>query len=171
MLVKASYLRRPRRGAKLVLPLLALPCLILAGSVSAAASVTRVSTAGASTQSSARLHEAAVVPINDRWTVTLAASPTGLLPGQYSTLTATANMNVGPTPYYLRIYDETTGEYVATCGTGTTCSTSVTQPAPATDDYIALVSDASALYPPGSEQAGSAVVPVVWRYLSLPPGR
>jgi hypothetical protein len=171
MLVKTVYPKSLRQGAQLVLPLLALPCLILAGGAAAMASVTQVTAAGASAQASARLHEATVVPIKDRWTVTLAASPTGLLPGQYSTLTATANMDVGPTPYYLRIYDETTGEYVVTCSTGTACSASVTQSAPATDDYIAVVSDPSALYPPGSEQVASAVVPVVWRYLSLPPGR
>jgi hypothetical protein len=78
MLVKTAYPKGLRRGAQLVLPLLALPCLILAGSASAIASVTQVSAAGASAQASARLHEATVVPIKDRWTVTLAASPTGL---------------------------------------------------------------------------------------------
>lgn len=38
--------------------------------------------------------------------------------------TATANMDVGPTPYviYIYIYDEATGAQLASCGSGTSCS-------------------------------------------------
>jgi hypothetical protein len=156
--MSARGLFRGSRRARLVLPLLAVPGIIVAATMPASA---------APAAAGAALHVNSVVPIPDRWMVTLKASPTGLLPGQASTLTATANMDVEPTPYYLRIYDETTGAYVATCGSGTTCSTTVTQPAPVTDDYMALVSDASPSYPPGSVQAGSASVAVVWRYLIL----
>jgi hypothetical protein len=102
-------------------------------------------------------------------TVTLTASPNLLWPTLYSTLTATASIDVGPTPYYLRIYDETAQAYVATCATGTTCSVGVTQPTPATHYYVAVVSDSSPSYPPGSEQARSFEAGVVWEgvYLSL----
>jgi hypothetical protein len=101
------------------------------------------------------------------WTVTLTASPNWLWPTQYSTLTATASMNVGPTPYYLRIYDETAHAYVVTCATGTTCSTAVTEPTPQAHHFIAVVSDASAAYPPGSVQATSSDAGVTWQGVSL----
>jgi hypothetical protein len=115
----------------------------------------------------AKPHRSGQVRPLTAWTVTLTASPSLLWPTQYSTLTATANMDVGPTPYYLRIYDATAHAYVITCGTGTSCATSVTQPTPATHYYIAVVSDASASYPPGSEQAVSSYAGVTWHGVSL----
>jgi hypothetical protein len=33
-----------------------------------------------------------------------------------TTLTATTNIDVGPTPYYIRIWDGEAGAYIATCG-------------------------------------------------------
>ena len=184
-----------RCRAGLALTILAVPGMILAGAVSAAASPVTARSAAAPraavTSAAARTAKpvptrppsspgagiGAVIPAKPRhshqvqpltaWTVTLTASTNLLWPTQYSTLTATANMDVGPTPYYLRIYDATAHAYVVTCGIGTTCSTSVTQPTPATHYYIAVVSDASASYPPGSEQAVSGYVGVVWHGVSL----
>jgi hypothetical protein len=174
-----------RCRAGLALTILAVPGMILAGTVSAAASpVTAPSAAariakpvptrppsspgaGIGAAIPAKPHQSGQVRPLTAWTVTLTASTNLLWPTQYSTLTATANMDVGPTPYYLRIYDETAQAYVITCGTGTTCTTSVTQPTPATHYYIAVVSDASASYPPGSEQAVSGFVGVVWHGVSL----
>jgi len=101
------------------------------------------------------------------WSVSLAASSNDLWPTQYSTLTATASQDVGPTPYYLRIYDETAGAYVVTCASGTTCAASVTQPTPTTHYYVAVVSYASAGYPPAGEQARSAEVGVLWHGVGL----
>ena len=106
----------------------------------------------------AKLHRAAVTRRLAAWTVSLTDSANWLWPTQYSTLTATTNMDVGPTPYYLRIYDQTAGAYVVTCASGTTCSTSVTQPTPTTHDYVAVVSYASTGYPPSGEQAVSGEV-------------
>lgn len=91
------------------------------------------------------------------WTVTLTASPNLLWPTQYSTLTATASMDVGPTPYYLRVYDLTAGAYVVTCATGTTCATAVTYPIPADHCYVAMVWD-----PSSGEQAVSGNACVTW---------
>jgi hypothetical protein len=76
-------------------------------------------------------------------------------------------MNVGPTPFYLRIYDETTQAYVITCGTGTTCTTPVTEPTPTADYYVAVISDPSASYPPGGVQADSAIAAVVWQGVGI----
>ncbi|MDX6396159.1 MAG: trimeric autotransporter adhesin [Streptosporangiaceae bacterium] len=115
----------------------------------------------------AKPHRAAVTRRLAAWTVSLTDSSNWLWPTQYSTLTATASMNVGPTPYYLRIYDETANAYVVTCGTGTTCAVPVTQLTPATHYYVAIVSDPSASYPPGSVQATSSAVGVVWQGVNL----
>jgi hypothetical protein len=116
----------------------------------------------------AKPHRATVPrPGTAGWTVTLTASPDPQWPTEYSTLTATTNMNVGPTPYYLRIYDQTAQAWVITCGTGTTCTAPVTQPTPAAHLYVAVVSDSSVSYPPGSEQASSAVVDVQWQGIGV----
>ena len=77
------------------------------------------------------------------WTVDLGASPTSLWPAAYSTLTATTNMDVGPTPYYIRIWDRETSVYLATCGTGTTCSAAVTRANADFTSFMAVVSDAA----------------------------
>lgn len=70
-------------------------------------------------------------------TATISASPQILWPDQYSTITATASTDVGPTPYYLSVYDATSGTYIASCATGTTCSASVTQAYATTHVYVA----------------------------------
>ena len=101
------------------------------------------------------------------WSVNLSTGSNDLWPTQYATLTATASQDVGPTPYYLRIYDETAGAYVATCAAGTTCTASVTQPTPTTHYYVAVVSYASAGYPPAGEQATSSEVGVLWHGVGL----
>jgi hypothetical protein len=78
-------------------------------------------------------------PGNFTWVVTTTASPTVLWPTEYATITVTANSDVGPTPYYLRIfYYDTFGRVnVATCGSGTTCSGSVTRPSASTSGFSA----------------------------------
>jgi hypothetical protein len=76
------------------------------------------------------------------WTVSLVASPPSLWPAEYTTLTATTNMDVGPTPYYIRIWDDDSGPsgtYIANCGTGTTCSISVTRPGERATSFKAVV--------------------------------
>ncbi|HEX4417888.1 MAG TPA: hypothetical protein VH165_08315 [Kofleriaceae bacterium] len=63
------------------------------------------------------------------WQTTVTASATSVWPTQYITVTTTANADVGPTPYYIRIYENTTPPNIlATCGSGTTCSVSLTKP-------------------------------------------
>lgn len=101
------------------------------------------------------------------WTVTLTASQTFLWPTQFSTLTATANGDVGPTPFFIRIYDLTTASYVATCGTGTTCSLGVTSPTASVQTYVAVISDFSSAYPPGNIQATAQTIFVDWQFISV----
>src|SRR5580698_4029864 len=137
--------RSARTGlAALALAGIVVPGLALAGAASASASPATAAAAHASkpvppppppstpgaglgTAIPAKRHRATVPrPGTAGWTVTLTASPDPQWPTEYSTLTATTNMNVGPTPYYLRIYDQTAQAWVITCGTGTTCTAPVT---------------------------------------------
>ncbi len=114
----------------------------------------------------AKSQAAAVTPAV-AWTASLSASSTSLWPTQYTTLTASTNMNVGPTPWYLGIYDATTGASVAICGTGTTCSASVTQASATTHSYRAYVASYSTTNPPANIQAASSYVTVTWRSISV----
>jgi hypothetical protein len=97
------------------------------------------------------------------WSVTLTASSTQLWPTQYSTLTATANGDVGPTPYYIRLYDVYHSTYLATCGFGTTCTFPVTQTIPVWGQYIAVIGGGAGTYPPDNMVAQSWQVNVDWR--------
>jgi len=99
------------------------------------------------------------------YTASLSASPMSLWPTQYTTLTAVTNQDITYTPYYLDIYDVTAGVYVKICGTGTSCSVSVTQPTATTHTYRAYVSGYPYTYPPASIQATSSNVSVTWMSL------
>ncbi len=79
------------------------------------------------------------------------------------TLRATTNTNVGPTPYYILILDET-GTILIRCGSGTTCSTTVTSSAAATHRYTAALSTSSTS---NTANAQSPAVSVTWT--SSPP--
>jgi hypothetical protein len=99
----------------------------------------------------------------DGFAVSLAASSSYPLLGQSVTLTATTNTDVGPTPYYITIYSETTGAELAVCGSGTTCTATVADSAPGTQVFEAFVGDDV----PGDGQPGFALVasnqvPVTW---------
>lgn len=90
----------------------------------------------------------------DGFAVSLAASSSYAALRQPVTLTATTNADVGPTPYYITIYSETTGAELATCGFGTTCTATVAQAAPGTQNFEAFVGDDV----PGSGHPGFALV-------------
>jgi len=89
------------------------------------------------------------------WAVTLTANPNWLWPTRFSTLTATTNQDVGPTPYYLSIYDTTSGIFIAICASGKTCSLGVTQEKGGHRSYLAYVSAYPRAYPPAGVQAVS----------------
>lgn len=101
------------------------------------------------------------------WSVGLTASSTNLWPKQYSTLTATANQNVGPTAYYISIYDVTAGTYLKVCGTGTVCSISLTQPTATTHAFRAYISTYPSTNPPANQVAVSGTVSVQWKSISV----
>lgn len=101
------------------------------------------------------------------WLASLSASSTNLWPKQYSTLTATASQDVGPTPYYLSVYDATAGSYLKICGSGTTCSISVTQPTATTHVFRAYISSYPTTNPPANQVAASANVTVTWHSVGV----
>jgi len=85
-------------------------------------------------------HAKAVSPLA-AWSVTLTASSNSLWPTQYSTLTATASNDVGPTPYYIYIRSQVTGAVIGQCGSGTVCSLALTSNTPSYQSYAAFISD------------------------------
>lgn len=93
------------------------------------------------------------------------ASSTSLPLGGSATLTATVTYDVGPTPYYIDIFDMTTGALLRSCGTGTTCSVSVTHSTPTFRPYKAYVTLPTTT-PPTSFQ-GVAEVDVSWSAIAV----
>jgi hypothetical protein len=94
------------------------------------------------------------------WTVGLTSSATSAAVGGSVTLTATANKDPGPTPYFLCVYDTTTGTQIKRQGSGTTATFAVTQSAAGTHRYVAQVDDGTTAGT--NAQAISSPVSVSW---------
>jgi len=106
----------------------------------------------------------------DVYNVSLYASSTSVPVGTTVTLTAYSNTDVGPTPYWIEIYDQSalpTPSRVAVCGSGYSCSVDVSQTLPLAHTYIAYVASNSTSYPPPNIQSTSNPVTVTW-YEPLP---
>ena len=86
--------------------------------------------------------------------ISLAVSSSYPYAGQSVTVTATTDADVGPTPYYITLYSETTGAELAACGDGTTCSATLAQGTPGTQVLEAFVGDDV----PGSGHPGFVLV-------------
>jgi hypothetical protein len=98
----------------------------------------------------AAMEAAAISPRNFFWQTTVTSSATSAWPTQFITVTTTANTDVGPTPFYIRIYENTSPPNIlATCSTGTTCSASITKPTIADAVVIGTIVDAA-----GTSQLG-----------------
>lgn len=95
------------------------------------------------------------------WTVGLTASNTNPTVGQSVTLDASASADVSNWPYYLNIYDQTTGSLIASCSSGTSCSVSVSQSTVQTHAYIACVDEYQSCSS-GGLVASSSSVTVAW---------
>ncbi len=81
------------------------------------------------------------------------------------TLVASANLDVGPTPYGLSIMDVTLGDEVAHAGSGSSISFVATQPRGGTHRYVGLVSNLAG----ANAQAMSSPVVVTWPGSGTPP--
>ena len=97
-------------------------------------------------------------------TVSLTASPAANSPGASTRLTATASMDVGPTPFFIEIF-EVGGPLATVCSGGTTCSASVTQSSSWTS-YVAYISGYGLAFPPPNIQAQTNPVVVSWAAIS-----
>jgi hypothetical protein len=82
--------------------------------------------------------------------------------GAVVTLSATSYLDVGPSPYYLEIYDMTAGTRICLQGMGTTCTTTVSQNAAATHVYRAYVASRSDTPPIDGRYWRSADSYVTW---------
>jgi hypothetical protein len=91
------------------------------------------------------------------WTVTLGASATSVLAGANVILTATANQDVGPTPFYIFILDGN-GSVLNDCGGGTTCSATVTSATATSRTYTAVIEKGPGI----AVQATSSTITVTW---------
>ncbi len=71
--------------------------------------------------------------------------------------TAYSTVDVGPTPYYISIFNATTRQRLALCGWGTTCTTSiyVSPPINTCYDYTAFIGSTSLVIPPNPVQSTS----------------
>ena len=96
-------------------------------------------------------------------TFDLSASAHYVLVGGTATLTATYSLDVGPTPYYIEIFDHTTGALVKECATGKTCSKAVSYNYPTTHTYAAYVSGYGTTEPPPNVQTKSNPETIVWQ--------
>lgn len=122
--------------------------------------------AACATAPAARTAPAATAAATIAATITLSASSLSVAPGGTTTLTATASLDVGPTPYFIEIFDVAAGTLVAECGFGTSCSSSVTQGS-AVRFYQAFISSFGTTFPPPNIQASSFDVDVAWVSVSL----
>ena len=112
---------------------------------------------------------ASPVSVSFAWQFNLTLSPSSsivYMPARL-TLTATTSTDVGPTPYSILIVDETSGSIVASCGSGTSCSTSVGLASPITKSYQAFVSSSGS--PPTNVQASTSTVAVTFQWEAFNP--
>lgn len=90
------------------------------------------------------------------YTVSLSA-PSTSCENCYVTVTATTNVDVGPTPYYITVFNMD-GTWLKTCGAGTSCSFQF-QPQ-GSDELIAFISSSNTTLLPTNIQANSNVVDI-----------
>ena len=79
-------------------------------------------------------------------------------PGSSTTLLASANVDVGPTPYGISIFDTTAGAELVHAGTGSSLAASVSRVAAATHSYVAKICNPGGV----NAQASSVTVSVTW---------
>jgi hypothetical protein len=89
---------------------------------------------------------------------------TTLATGSDANLVANTSCDVGPTPWWIQIYDGTTGALLANCGSGTSCGVTVSQGAATTHAYFAYLDLGSTTWPPaaGTIFAQSHSIYITW---------
>ncbi len=87
----------------------------------------------------------------------LTANPQYIRPNQATTITVSASVDVGPTPFWLEIFDGSTGQNVAICASGWTCSASVTMYGAAVHYFTGYISSYGTTNPPPRVQSATNV--------------
>jgi hypothetical protein len=95
---------------------------------------------------------------NGTYSISLSASTTAPAVGGSVTLTATANKDIGPTPYGMSIVDASTGVIVSHVGSGSTFNVTVSQSSAMTQRYVAEIDNSGGV----NIQANSSPVIVTW---------
>jgi hypothetical protein len=95
---------------------------------------------------------------NNGYAVSLSTSAANPAVGGSVVLTATANQDVGPTPYGMSIFDASTNTELVHVGSGSTTSVSVSQSTTLAQRYVAYVCNAGGV----NIQADSSPVTVAW---------
>src|SRR5258708_17205690 len=97
----------------------------------------------------------------------ITATATDVTPGTAVTVTSTTSFDVGPTPYWSQIYDLSTNTRVAICGSGTTCSATITRSTPSFGRFEAFLGAVSNTAPPPSNQGASGEIDVAWNAIDV----
>jgi hypothetical protein len=101
----------------------------------------------------------------------LSAGATTLPFGGSTTLTAQTAVDIGPSPFYVEIFDVTTGTRLKVCGTGTSCSVSVSMIVATTHAFRAYFSKQDTTFPPTGIVEQTPLAYVTWTtsgyYISL----
>jgi hypothetical protein len=105
---------------------------------------------------------AAVILWGSVGSISFAPSATTRPLGASVTLSGSTDTDLGPTPFYFQIWDLTSKTEVAYCGSGKTCTTTVTQAAATTHAYQATIAPWSTTYPPPNIQMMSEAQWVTW---------
>jgi hypothetical protein len=106
-----------------------------------------------------------------RWSVTLGVSAADVTAGTAVTLTAQANQDVTPSPYYLVILAND-GSVVGSCAYGTTCTVTASKSAPASVTYTAFVGTSTGMTPTATSNSVSVTwTPAPSTYFPLTPTR
>jgi hypothetical protein len=105
--------------------------------------------------------------------VELVADATTLPVNRFVGLTATASIDVGPTPYWIVIYEPVTNTHVMSCGWGTTCFASLWGSSMSTSTFVAYLTPDRYGKPPAGIIAASSKRFVTWGpgtfQVSVPP--
>ena len=97
--------------------------------------------------------------------LTLSADRTTTRLGTVSQLAATTSADIGPSPFWIEIYDATTGTRLASEPDGTQAFALVVQHLATTHKFVAYLSSNSTTYPPPGIQETSPITFVTWSNL------
>jgi hypothetical protein len=96
------------------------------------------------------------------YSISLSVSSSSAVLNEPLFLSAVASPSVSGSPYYVTVYNTTTGALVTSCANVTTCPTQVAESSAGTNSFVAYVSDVSTTAPPPNVVATSSSVAATW---------